>query len=104
MKKFEDVLSEAKKKGYYTDKNGNIFSSRKQLSLVKRVKRDGYTLYHFSIRYFDQRETIPVHKFIAYLKYGSKIFDEGIVVRHFDNNSLNIHISKIIILTILIYI
>ncbi len=32
---------------------------------------------------------IKVHQFCAYQKYGDAIFDEGIVVRHLNNNSLD---------------
>ncbi len=79
-----DVLFEAKKKGYYVHNNGNVFSSRKQISLRKAQER-----YHFTIRYYGQRTTIAVHKFVGYLKYGDEIFKDGIVVRHLDGNSLN---------------
>lgn len=32
---------------------------------------------------------LPVHKLVAYQKFGSKLFELGIQVRHLDNNSLN---------------
>lgn len=84
MGNVKDILFIAKSKGYYTDKNGNIFSVNKKISLRKAQER-----YNFTIRYYGKRVTISVHKFIAYLKYGDEIFNEGIEVRHLDGNSLN---------------
>ncbi len=84
MGNIKDILFIAKNKGYYCDKNGNIFSSQKQLSLRKAQDR-----YYFTIRYYGQRTTISVHKYIAYLKFGDEIFKDGIEVRHLDNNSMN---------------
>lgn len=84
MKKNKNVLIEAKKKGYYVDMDGNVYSSHKKLKL--KVSQDRY---YFSIRYYKERTIVPVHKFVAYLKYDDQIFKDGIEVRHLDNNSLN---------------
>lgn len=84
MSKIQDVLKVAKGKGYYVDLNGNVYSKNKQLS--PKTSRDRL---YFGIRYFGQRETIPVHKFVAFLKFGNKIFEKGIQVRHLDGNSFN---------------
>jgi len=84
MKTLNDILFEAKKKGYYVDDDGKVFSSKKQLSLRKAQNR-----YYFTIRYYGQRTTISVHKFVGYLKYGDIIFNDGVVVRHLDGDSLN---------------
>lgn len=84
MNNIKDILFVAKSKGYYTDKNGNVYSSKKKIALRKTQER-----YNFTIRYYGQRVTIAVHKFVAYLKYGDKIFNDGIEVRHLDSNSLN---------------
>lgn len=35
------------------------------------------------------KRRIRVHRLVAYQKYGDRIFEEGIQVRHFDNNSEN---------------
>ncbi|MFA5366674.1 MAG: HNH endonuclease [Dehalococcoidia bacterium] len=72
-------------KGYYCDTNGNVFSKFKKLSLCGNSK--GY--YHFSIRINKNRYPIQVHQFVAYLKFGDKIFDDNIEVRHLNGNSLN---------------
>ena len=36
-----------------------------------------------------KRIVIQVHKLQAYQKFGNKVFEKGIQVRHLDNNSLN---------------
>jgi hypothetical protein len=88
----KNILLIAKNKGYYVDNNGNVFSSKKQLKLVK-----SYNRYSFSIRVESKRIPIPVQIFVAYLKYGDEIFKTGIEVRHLDNNSLNNSWSNILI-------
>lgn len=32
---------------------------------------------------------VPVHRIVAYFKFGSKIFEKGVVVRHLNNNRLD---------------
>jgi hypothetical protein len=88
MAKISEYLLEAKNKGYHVDKNGNVFSVNKQISLAKHTKNN-YSRYEFTIRYYGMRVVIPVHKLVAYLKYGDEIFKNGIEIRHSDGNSLN---------------
>jgi hypothetical protein len=46
--------------------------------------------YRFSYRTIEGKSsTIKVHRLVAYQKYGDKIFQSGIQVRHKDGNSLN---------------
>lgn len=85
MSKINESIREAKRKGYYVDKNGNVFSNQKQLAL--RTPKSNRK--QFTIRMDGERVTIPVHKFVAYLKFSKKCFEDGIEVRHLDNNSLN---------------
>ena len=84
MSKINKAIVEAKQKGYYVDKQGNVYSPNKKLSLKTRYDR-----YLFSIRFNGERINIPVHKFIAYLKFGEKLFNEEIVVRHLNDISLD---------------
>jgi hypothetical protein len=90
-----DAIVEAKKKGYYVDNDGNVFSKRNQLKLQNRKN-----YLHFSIRYFGERIPIKVHRFVAYMKYGNEMFNDGIVIRHFDGNSLNNSWENILIGTL----
>jgi hypothetical protein len=85
MGNIKEILLVAKEKGYHTDADGNIFSIKKKIAL-RKTKQNRY---QFCIRFYGERVTIDVHRFIGYLKYGDKIFNDGIEVRHFDNNSLN---------------
>lgn len=70
-------------KGYYANENGDIFSVKKKLILGK--SKNGYL--RFSIRCNGYREVVFVHKFVAYLKYGDKMFEDNIEVRHFNGDS-----------------
>lgn len=79
------ALREAKRKGYYCDFEGNVYSKRKKLALRKTLEGR----YRFSIRLGRDRVTIPVHRFAAYLKYGDDVFKKNMVVRHLDGNPSN---------------
>ncbi len=79
------ALIEAKSKGYLCDFYGNIYSKNKKLSFSKSV--EGRC--RFSVRLNGERITVPVHRFVAYLKYGYTLFDNDIEVRHLDGDSLN---------------
>jgi len=92
MSNISDILKEAKSKGYYADEYGKIYSAKKLISLRNRDNR-----LNFTIRYYGKRVTIAVHKYVAYLKYGDKIFDDGIEVRHLNGNSLDNSYENILI-------
>ena len=80
----KEIIHEAERKGYYVDKDGNVFSKRKQRSLGKTKER-----YTFGIQFNNKQYTISVHKFVAYFKYGDATFEPGIETRHFNGNSLD---------------
>lgn len=52
---------------------------------------DGYFTFNIRPSWAINRIVYPVHvhRLVAFQKYGYKIFELGIVVRHFDGNSLN---------------
>jgi len=81
--KTNEYIIGAKEKGYYVDKEGNVYSPNKKL--VLRIAQNRYS---FTIRYYGSRVTIPVHRFVAYFKFGDKIF-ENLEVRHLNNDSLD---------------
>lgn len=83
MTKTDEYTIEAKKKGYYVDKEGNVFSPNKKLALMKAQGR-----FKFSIRYLGVRVVIPVHRFVAFFKFGDKLF-QNVDVRHLNGNSLD---------------
>jgi len=54
-------------------------------------ERNGYKRARFNVagRTSYHKFVVNVHQLAAYQKYGSMVFEEGIVVRHLDGNSLN---------------
>ena len=77
------------KKGYVVNKDGDVFYNGRKRSLNKDHK--GY--FYFSVRFVEnnkvQIKKVYVHKLQAYIKFGNKLFEEGIEVRHLDNDSTN---------------
>lgn len=87
MPSLNDCLIHAKKRGITLDKNGNVYGVRgKQLKL--RIDSRGY--YTFSVRPRGSRgHHPPVHRLVAYYKFGDIVFKDGIHVRHLDGNKTN---------------
>jgi len=73
-------------KGYYVDKDGVVHNKDGVIISVNAYK-NGY--YKFTHRHNDKLLRVKVHRLVAYQKFGDKIYDEKIVVRHMDGNSLN---------------
>lgn len=86
MSKLKLVLENITKKGYGINIDGVVTNPSGKI--IKGSVYDGYQ--KFSVR-TESTSSFPVrhHKFQAYLKYGDKIFDKGIVVRHLNGNSLD---------------
>lgn len=80
----DDIFEVAINKGYYCNKEGNIFSKRGKINpyVIKGYAR-------FSVRYNSNSKYITYHRFIGYIKYGDAIFDKKLCIRHLDGNSLN---------------
>lgn len=86
LSKANKNLKIAIEKGYYTDIDGNIFSRFKKL----KPNCTGMDYFTFNVIGVDGKSRrVLLHKLQAYQKFGDKIFEEGIVVRHLDGNSLN---------------
>lgn len=73
------------KEGYRTDKKGNIIFKNKKIKLYKNrmntFSENKYSTFsQFNIR---------VHRFVGYQKFGKKIFEKGIQIRHLNGNSLD---------------
>jgi hypothetical protein len=82
----DQAIVEATRKGY-TAQNGKIYN--KDGKEVKLGLKNGAYLF-FSVRDARNRTVaIMVHRFVAYQKFGDKIFDKKIHVRHMDSNSQN---------------
>jgi hypothetical protein len=74
----------AYKKGYYVDKNGDVYYKGCKLKIYLNKN-----YYMFCIKDANNKpRNIPVHKMQAYSKFGNKMFDKGIVVRHINGCSV----------------
>lgn len=83
----ETVIRLSKEKGYSVDRSGNILN-KKGKTLKTSISSKGYV--SFNIRVEGKSPTRSfLHRLQAYQKFGDKIFEEGIVVRHLDGNPLN---------------
>ena len=78
----------ASEKGYFVTKEGDVyFNSRKRV--LNACNYGGVKYYSFNIKINGKSTRIKVHRLQAYQKYGDEIFNDEIVVRHLDGNSLN---------------
>ena len=88
MKNKKEIFDYLLNKGYII-KSDEVFSfTGRKLSLYK-VGKGKHKYYKFNITYKGKRKRIFIHQIVAYLKYGDKIFENKILVRHLDGNSLN---------------
>jgi hypothetical protein len=71
--------------GYNVDEFGNVSYKGKKLKLM--TMKDNYLF--FNIKMYSESKRIKVHRLVAYQKFGKKIFENGIVVRHLDGNPQN---------------
>lgn len=76
----------AYKKGYRIDKNGNVYGTKHNI-LKPYINKKNYKT--FGIKQNNQVIHISYHRFQAYMKFGDKIYEEGICVRHLNSNSLD---------------
>jgi hypothetical protein len=72
--------------GYRVDIQGNLYKNDR-LSRSRKIRKTGYKIFQTKI---DGKNIYAyIHRIQAYQKYGDKIFDPNLEVRHFDNNKLN---------------
>lgn len=72
----------AKKRGYRVDKNGNAFN--KANKKVGTCSHDGY--FYFAFRVNGEIKKVYIHRMQAFQKYGKRIYENGILIRHLNNN------------------
>ena len=100
LTKNDRVLLEAYQKGYRSDDEGNVWyeGTMRKLTIGLESRNKNKPYYRFSCRTTENyNATVRVHRLQAYQKFGNKIFDKNIVVRHLDDDSLNNHIDNIAI-------
>lgn len=79
-------------KGYRISDDGVVIG--KTGNEVGSLRSNGY--YQFKIRDLDGKNiNVPFHRLQAYQKFGDKIYEDGIVVRHLDGDSSNNSIDNI---------
>jgi hypothetical protein len=91
--RFSGLEKIAKDRGYFVDKEGNLFTNRE--NIVNYICRDGYI--RTSLKVEGKNKMLFAHRLQAYQKYGDAIYSKGILVRHLDGNKTNNHINNIAI-------
>lgn len=93
MNKTNSILKEAFEKGYRIINNEVIYKTN---TIKKILSIRGY--HTFAVRSkTGERYGIDVHRLVAFQKFGDKIFEPGIHVRHKDNNKLNNHPDNLLL-------
>lgn len=92
MNRSNRALLRAWEIGYRVDSAGNVVSPytgqlRKQQTRTDR--RSGYRRVRFSVHHEGEKFPVEVHRLAAFQKFGEKLFESGIVVRHLDGDSTN---------------
>ena len=87
---------EVYEKGYRINKQGDVMGIRAK-TLLPHLSRRGYHTFSYKRKKASSASLMMYHRFQAYTKYGDKIFDKGIIVRHLDGNPLNNHWDNIAI-------
>ena len=88
----KDVLIAVYDKGYRVTKNGEVIGLKGK-KLKTRLTNRGYP--YFNARVNGKKRVITVHRLAAYQKFGDDLFEEGVVVRHLDNNKQNNSLENI---------
>lgn len=89
MTKRSEAIREASLKGYVV-RDGMVFSPKgNQRKLTRKVSR-GMVYYSFNVNLSNSnRFPIPVHRLVAFQKFGEAALERGIHTRHLDGNPLN---------------
>lgn len=87
MEQYHQREKELIEKGYYIDKKGNLYNPKGE-KITGYIANNGRRA--TGIRRADNTVApIFFHRIVAYVKFGDAIYEEGIEVRHLDNNCLN---------------
>ena len=87
----DNIIVVAHKKGYRVDATGGVYYKGRKLNPMKtKPAPNRLSYFNFTVRDMTgQRRKVLVHRLMTYQKYGNKMFDKGIIVRHLNNNSLD---------------
>jgi hypothetical protein len=81
--KFYEVV----KRGYYLDTDNEILFNKNKRPVVLTIGTTGYK--YFKIKINNKPREIKIHRLVAFLNFGDRIFNKKLQVRHLDNNKLN---------------
>lgn len=89
---YREAIRRALRERYRVDEEtGEIFGPKGRLAIAKRGSQRYPTV---SLSLVGEKQVVaPAHKVVAYALYGEDAFSQ--VVRHLDDNSLNLHPSNI---------
>jgi len=89
MTKQEEIIRLSKEKGYFVDKDGNVFNKDgKLISLSSTNKGTGYKSFNIRVNGSNPTRSF-VHRLQAFQKFGDVIFKKDMVIRHLNGNSLD---------------
>lgn len=83
-----DKVVKAFNKGYRITETGKIITPTGN-SLKERISNTGTGYQVFGMRHYGKVVNVPFHRLQAFQKYGNKLFEEGVVVRHLNGNSMD---------------
>ena len=86
VSKINEAIVAAEERGYEIDRNGRVIGPKGRL-LKLQFDREGRPT--FGVRMYTYTVKVPVSKYQAYKKFGSRVFRPGIQVRHLDDVSTN---------------
>lgn len=84
----KEKLLKCYEKGYRIDKEGTIcYKNNTRKGCIQYCNKIPYL--KISIKIGNKTCNVPVHRLQAYQKYGNKLFENGMEVRHLNGNSLD---------------
>lgn len=89
MKVRNQAIKKDHQKGYRVSDCGTMVEYKGKTRKLQVKIKFGKPYHRFSVSVEGKSTNIQVHRLQAYQKYKGKVFQEGIVVRHRDDNSLN---------------
>lgn len=80
-------LYDVYQRGYRASKDGQIFGVRLKRALAAKPRRWVYP--HVKVSFGGRHRHIKAHSLAAYMTFGFRMFEPGIVVRHLNGNKLD---------------
>jgi hypothetical protein len=89
MSKTAEMVKLAHSKGYRVTPDGVVLSPFGKVRKLQQVGRKKCPYYAFTLATEDAAFPVPVHKLVAFQKFGEDAFLPGFHTRHLDGNSMN---------------